>query len=129
MRCPISRPNCSKGRHKILLDWVFDYQTVDRAAISEFDREVFAAAYEAPGASAAVSGWYRTFNQDIADLAAYPVLPMPVLGLGGMTYPVLEAFLVGRAQSLKLVALDNVGHWLSEEKPTETTEALLAFLG
>jgi pimeloyl-ACP methyl ester carboxylesterase len=116
-----------QGRMNILLNWMFDYLARDKSAISPFDRAVYIAAYEAPGAISADTRWYQTFGQDIEDLKHYGKLKTPVLGLGGISYSFLAEFLSKYAESATLIELKNTGHWVAEERPGETTAALVKF--
>jgi len=111
----------------ILQNWVFDYLMKVKGSISPFDRSVFIAPYSSPGAITADAGWYQTFGQDIADLRTYPKLRTPALGIGGIGYPLLATFLKQYAAHYTLIELKNTGHWVPEERPRETTEALVRF--
>ena len=80
------------------------------------------------------AGWayFVSFSKsakDFSELARRP-LACPVLTIGGA-----KAFGALLGQQAKLVApdvtvvvLNDTGHWLLEERPRETTEALLRFL-
>jgi pimeloyl-ACP methyl ester carboxylesterase len=120
------------GRFRLIVDHLID-QMGDPAsigrhtAISEYDRSVYAAAYDAPGAVRAANGWYKTIGQDIDDAAGYPVLTMPVLGLGGIYFPFVKALTEGRAADIRYVEFPGAGHYLSEERPEELAKELLAF--
>jgi pimeloyl-ACP methyl ester carboxylesterase len=116
------------GRMDILLNWMFDYLAKDKTAISPFDRTVYIAAYEAPEAISAGHRWYQTFGQDIEDLRHYGKLKTPVLGLGGLSYSFLATFLSQYVENATLIELKDAGHWLTEERPEETTAALAGFL-
>jgi pimeloyl-ACP methyl ester carboxylesterase len=115
------------GRMDIVVNWLFDYLAKDKAAISPFDRAVYIAAYEAPGAISAGNRWYQTFGQDIEDLKGYGKLKTPVLGLGGLSHSLLATFLSRYAENATLIELKNTGHWLAEERPRETTATLARF--
>ncbi len=81
-----------------------------------------------------VGGWESVYNnpgtaKDFAQLSERK-LPMPVLAIGGA-----KANGELLAQQMKLVASDvtvvvlsDTGHWVLEERPKETTEALMKFL-
>jgi len=78
-------------------------------------------------------GYFDSFPQAAKDFAqlSQTRLTMPVLSIGGEKS--LGAVL---AEQMKLVASDvtvvvlkNTGHWLLEENPKETTDALIRFLG
>src|ERR1700740_271690 len=80
------------------------------------------------------AGWayFISFQKAANDFEGFArtKLPMPVLSIGGE-----KANGAGLAQQIKLVSSDatavvikDAGHWLMEERPQETTEALLKFL-
>ncbi len=80
------------------------------------------------------AGWadFASFPQAAKDFAEWSGRPlsMPVLSIGGEKS--LGEFL-GRqmklvARNVKAIVLKDTGHWLMEENPTETMEALKAFL-
>ena len=80
------------------------------------------------------AGWayFVSFQQAAKDFAqlAQTRLTMPVLSIGGE-----KSLGEALAQQMKLVASDvtvvvlkNTGHWLLEERPKQTTDALVEFL-
>jgi len=116
------------GRTDILLDWVFDYINRTPGAIAPFDRAVYKAAARKPGAIKAENGWYQAVGQDIQDLDTYPKLAAPVLGIGGISTPFLKAFLDRYAPNATMIEFGGTGHWIAEERPAQTTAAILEFL-
>ncbi|GAB2886331.1 alpha/beta fold hydrolase [Streptomyces mayteni] len=115
------------GRFRLIVDWLIDFQGGDPEAFGEEARAVYAAAYDTPDAIRAGNGWYQTFQRDIADLRDYPVLPMPLLGIGGMYYQLLRAQLAGLAADARYVELAGAGHYLAEERPDDIVRELTAF--
>lgn len=115
-------------RDGILLDWTYDYLNRTPGSIAPFDRPIYRAAAQGPGAIRAGNGWYQTVGQDIHDLEAYPKLPVPVLGTSGISTPFLKAFLDRYAQHATMIEFQATGHWIPEERPAETTAAILVFL-
>jgi pimeloyl-ACP methyl ester carboxylesterase len=97
--------------------------------IALFDRAVYRAAAQGPGAIRAGNGWYQTVGQDIQDLEAYPKRSVPVLGISGISIPFLKAFLDRYAQHATMIEFKATGHWIPEERPAETAAAILEFLG
>jgi len=94
--------------------------------------DAFLAAYARPGRMRAGWAYFVSFPQAAKDFAqlSQTKLTMPVLSIGGEKS--LGEFL---AQQMKLVASDvngvvlkNAGHWILEENPKETTDALVKFL-
>src|SRR5258705_3265434 len=59
------------GKSRLLIDWLFDSQLRNPAAISERDRAIYAAAYSQPDAIRAGNGWDQTFGQDLIDAKQY----------------------------------------------------------
>jgi pimeloyl-ACP methyl ester carboxylesterase len=117
------------GRFRILVDWLIDHQATDPGAFSEETRARYAAAYDEPDAVRASNGWYQTFAQDVEDAKDYPVLTMPLLGLGGIYYPFVPALLEGRAADAHFVEFAGAGHYLAEERPDDLVRELSAFFG
>jgi pimeloyl-ACP methyl ester carboxylesterase len=117
------------GRFRLLVDWLIDKQAMAPEAISERSREIYAAAYDAPGAVRASNGWYQTFGQDIADADEYSQLRMPVLALGGIYFAAVRALIEKRASDIRFVEFAGAGHYLSEERPDDLVRELRAFFG
>lgn len=118
-----------EGRFRLLVDWLIDHQATDREAFSEEARALYAAAYDTPDAIRAANGWYQAFGQDIADAKDYPVLTMPLLGLGGIYYPFVPVLLEGKAADARYVEFKGAGHYLAEERPDDLVRELIAFFG
>lgn len=117
------------GRFRYIVDWLIDFQGGDPRAFSEKARAVYAAAYNTPDAIRAGNGYYQTFQQDIADLKDYPVLTMPLLGIGGQYYDLLLAQMEGLASDARYVEFKGAGHYLAEERPDDLVRELTAFFG
>jgi pimeloyl-ACP methyl ester carboxylesterase len=117
------------GRFHIYQDWFFEYLLLDSASIGPRDRAVYAAAYANPDAIRAGNAWYQTFTQDVIDAKTYPKLKMPVLGLGGSTfgYELLQATLVPKAADVRIVRIENSGHFIPEEQPETASRHLIDF--
>jgi pimeloyl-ACP methyl ester carboxylesterase len=80
------------------------------------------------------AGWayFVSFLQAAKDFAqlSQTRLPMPALAIGGAS---ANGELLGRqikvvASNATVVVLKNTGHWVLEENPKETTDALMNFL-
>ena len=117
------------GRVHYLLDWIFNYSLLDQQSINEFDRAVYAAAYDSPAGIRGGNGWYQAFPQDIADSKTYSKLTMPVLGIGGSGYDVLAYSLPATTTNLQLAKIEESGHFILAEKPQETAGLMIDFLG
>jgi pimeloyl-ACP methyl ester carboxylesterase len=118
------------GRSRILVDWMFDNLLVNRAAINDFDRSVYAAAYSRPEGIRGGNGWYQTFVQDIADLATYAPITPPVLGMAhDLFFPGMAAQLPTMATNVTLRQVANTGHYFVEEQPQAVINEFTAFFG
>jgi len=122
-----------QGRERAYFDYFWNDFAADKThSIPEADRKAYAAAYARPGRMHAGWAYFVSFLQAAKDFAqlSQTKLTMPVLTIGG-DKSLGEAL----GQQAKLVATDatvvvlkNTGHWVLEENPKETTEALLKFL-
>lgn len=117
------------GRFRLVVDWLVDYMGTPADAIDERSRAIYAEAYDNPDAIRGGNGWYQAFDQDIEDAKKYPVLGMPVLGLGGIYFPFVKALTEGRASDTRYVEFPGAGHYLSEERPDDLARELTAFFG
>jgi len=115
------------GRARYLIDFMCARNLRDPEAIGDFDREVYARAYSRPEAIRAAGGWYRTFGQDIADLATYPRLTTPVAALHFPGHTDLLASLADTATTFRGIEIPGTGHYLAEEQPIQVAETLAAF--
>jgi pimeloyl-ACP methyl ester carboxylesterase len=122
-----------QGRERSYFDYFWNDFAADKAhSIPEANRKAYAAAYARPGRMHAGWAYFVSFLQAAKDFAqlSQTKLTMPVLTIGG-DKSLGEAL----GQQAKLVATDptvvvlkNTGHWVLEEQPKETTEALQKFL-
>src|SRR6266852_1552984 len=122
-----------QGRERLYFEYFWNDLAADKTrSLPEADRKAYTAAYARPGRMRAGWAYFVSFQQAAKDFAqlSETKLTMPVLSIGGDKS--LGDFL---AQQMKLVAPDvsavvlkNTGHWILEENPKETTDALLKFL-
>jgi pimeloyl-ACP methyl ester carboxylesterase len=122
-----------KGRENIYFAYFWnDLAANKNRSLPQADREAYVAAYARPGRMRAAWAYFDSFPQTAKDFApmAQTKLSMPVLSIGG-DKSLGEAL----GQQMKLVATDvtvvvlkNTGHWVMEESPKETMEALGKFL-
>lgn len=118
------------GRSRYLIDAMHDSAVADSAAIGDFDRDVYAHAYNTPEAIRASNGWYQALTQDIEDEKNYGPLTPPVLALAGeMTYEWVRNVLPHKALDFEIVKVDGAGHYLAEEQPELVVQHLSTFLG
>ena len=116
------------GRSRYLIDEMIDSAVLDPGTITDFDREVYAHAYNTPEAIRASNGWYQAMGGDIEDEKNYRPLTPPILALAGeMTYEWVRNVLPHKALDAEIVKVDGAGHYLAEERPEFVVEQLTAF--
>lgn len=122
-----------QGRERTYFEYFWNDLAADGTrSILEADRKAYTAAYSRPGRMRAGWAYFISFQQAAKDFAklSQSKLTMPVLALGGE-----KSLGDALGQQMKLVAADvtvvvlkDTGHWVLEEKPKETTDALIKFL-
>jgi len=122
-----------KGRERTYFEFFWNDFAADKTrSLPEADRAAYAAAYARPGRMHAGWEYFVSFQQAAKDFAelSKTKLTMPVLAIGGekANGTVLGEQMKLVATDATMVVLKNCGHWVMEEKPKETTEALLKFL-
>jgi pimeloyl-ACP methyl ester carboxylesterase len=121
------------GRERTYFAYFWNDLAADKnRSLPEADRDAYIAAYSRPGRMHAGWAYFVSFQQAAKDFAqlAQTRLTMPVLTIGG-DKSLGEA--LGRqarlvATNVTVVVLEDTGHWVLEESPKETTEALQKFL-
>jgi pimeloyl-ACP methyl ester carboxylesterase len=121
------------GRERIFLDRFYNELSANPAGIDEATRQHYAALYARPVAMHDALETFAAFPQDAKDnqvFLAKGKLPMPVLAIGGdHSYGTKLATEIGFAASnVKGQSIANSGHWLMEEQPKATMDAILGFL-
>jgi pimeloyl-ACP methyl ester carboxylesterase len=122
-----------KGRERIYFDYFWNDFAADKThSIPEADRKAYVAAYSRPGRMHAGWAYFVSFQQADKDFAqlSQTKLTMPVLAIGGekASGTVLGQQMKLVATNATMIVLKNTGHWVMEEKPKETTDALVNFL-
>jgi pimeloyl-ACP methyl ester carboxylesterase len=122
-----------KGRERVFLDHFWNDFAADEAhSIPEADRQAYIEAYSRPGRMAAGFAYFRSFPQTAIDFAALSRTPltMPVLTIGGekANGEVLAKQVRLVSPTGRSVVIPGAGHWILEEKPKETIDALRGFL-
>jgi pimeloyl-ACP methyl ester carboxylesterase len=122
-----------KGRERTYFEYFWNVFAADKTrSLPEADRKAYTAAYSRPGRMRAAWAYFASWPQLAKDFAQFSQtkLTMPVLSIGGQKSLGNEL-----AQQMKLVASDvtvvvlkDTGHWILEERPKETTDALVRFL-
>lgn len=117
-----------EGRMDIVIEWLFKNLLKDPKSVSSFDKAVYTSAYNSKDAIRTSNAWYQAFPQDIADSKTYDKLTMPVLGIGGSGYEMLQMSLPNMTTDFLLKKIEDSGHFILAEKPNETAEFIIEFL-
>jgi pimeloyl-ACP methyl ester carboxylesterase len=122
-----------QGRERTYYEHYWNDFAADKTrSLSEADRKAYTEAYSRPGRMRAGWAYFVSFPQAAKDFAqlSQTKLTMPVLALGGEKAlgEVLGQQMKLVASDVTVVVLKNTGHWVLEENPKETTEALVKFL-
>jgi pimeloyl-ACP methyl ester carboxylesterase len=122
-----------QGRERTYFEYFWNDLAADKTrSLPEADRQTYTAAYSRPGRMRAAWAYFVSFQQAAKDFAelSRTQLTMPVLSIAGE-----KSMGDVLAQQMKLVAsnvtsivLKDTGHWVLEERPKETTDALVKFL-
>ena len=122
-----------QGRERIYFEYFWNVLAADKThSIPEPDRKAYTEAYSKPGRMRAAWKYFASWPQLAKDFAqlSQVKLTMPVLAIGGEKSlgNELGAQMKLVADNVEVVVLPNTGHWILEERPKETTEALVNFL-
>ncbi|MGC2530706.1 MAG: alpha/beta hydrolase [Candidatus Acidiferrum sp.] len=122
-----------RGRERIYFDYFWnDFAADKNHSLPDPDRAAYTAAYARPGRMRSGWAYFVSFQQAATDFAelSKTKLTMPVLAIGGekANGAVLGEQMKLVATNPKVLVLKDCGHWVMEEKPKETTEALIKFL-
>jgi pimeloyl-ACP methyl ester carboxylesterase len=120
------------GRERAYLSYFYEVNSYDSSQIEPEAVDEYVRCYSGLGAMRAGFEWYRTMERDLADMqaAAQSPLLMPVLALGGdaslgeTTLNAMKAV----ADDVEGGVVERCGHWMPEERPTETLGRLETFL-
>jgi len=122
-----------QGRERTYFEHFWNNFAADKTrSLPEDDRKAYAAAYARPGRMHAGWAYFVSFQQAARDFAelSRKKLTMPVLSIGGdkSLGEVLGQQMKLVASNVNVVVLKDTGHWVLEERPKETTDALMKFL-
>jgi len=118
-----------EGRFRYLIDYLFDYVMIDEKKMTDFEREVYASAYNQTDAIRSSNAWYQSFAQDIEDGKSYQQLSMPLLGIGSnVSYEHMKMGLSYISTQYEMISLLDSGHYMNEERPEKVLETILNFL-
>jgi pimeloyl-ACP methyl ester carboxylesterase len=122
-----------RGRERTYFEHFWNDFAADKTrSLPEADRAAYTAAYARPGRMRAGWAYFVSFPQTARDFAelSQTALTMPVLVIGGEKAGglVLGRQMEAAASQVTVVLLKDTGHWVMEERPKETTDALIKFL-
>jgi len=122
-----------QGRERTYFEYFWNVLAADKTrSIPEADRKAYTEAYSKPGRMRAAWTYFASWPQLAKDFAqlSQTKLTMPVLSIGGdkSLGNELAAQMKLVADNVTIIVLPNTGHWILEEKPKETTDALVNFL-
>jgi len=122
-----------RGREQIYFAYFWNDLAGDKnRSLPESDRASYVAAYSAPGRMRAGWAYFASWPETAKDFAqmAQTLLTMPVLSIAGekASAAILGPQMKRVATNVKVIDFEGSGHWLMEERPKETMDALIAFL-
>jgi pimeloyl-ACP methyl ester carboxylesterase len=121
------------GRENIYFAYFWNDLAADKTkSLPVADREAYVAAYSRPGRMRAGWAYFATWPDTAKDFVhlAQVKLTMPVLSIAGdkASAAILGPQMKLVATDVTVIELKDTGHWLMEERPKETMDALIAFL-
>jgi pimeloyl-ACP methyl ester carboxylesterase len=122
-----------QGRERTYFEHFWNDFAADKThSIPEADRVAYTEAYSKPGRMRAGWAYFVSFQQAAQDfsLLSQTKLTMPVLSIGGekANGDVLGHQMKLVASDVTFIVLKDTGHWVMEERPQETMDALVKFL-
>lgn len=122
------------GRERWYINRFYEDLTYQPDAITVADLDVYARAFEAPGAMRALCEIYRALDDDAevhrADIAAHGKLTVPVLATGGGAQTLAANYQAMCAEVAEHVTgrlIPDAGHWVPEENPEALLTTFLDF--
>jgi pimeloyl-ACP methyl ester carboxylesterase len=121
------------GREKTYFAYFWNDLAADKThSLPLADREAYVAAYSRPGRMRAGWAYFAAWPQTVNDFAelAKTKLTMPVLSISGekASASTLGPQMKLVATDVTIVVLKDTGHWIMEERPKETMDAISKFL-
>jgi pimeloyl-ACP methyl ester carboxylesterase len=121
------------GREQIYFAYFWNDLAADKTrSVPLADREAYVDAYSRLGRMRAGWAYFASWPNTAKEFAqmAQTKLTMPVLSIAGekASAAILGPQMKLVASDVTVIDLKDAGHWLMEERPTETMEALIAFL-
>lgn len=121
------------GRENLYFSYFWNDLAADKTrSLPVADREAYVHAYSRPGRMRAGWAYFASLPDTAKDFArlAQTKLTMPVLSISGdkASAAILGPQMKLVATNLTVTDLQETGHWLMEERPDQTMDALVAFL-
>jgi pimeloyl-ACP methyl ester carboxylesterase len=122
-----------QGREEIYFAYFWNDLAADKNhSLPESDRASYVAAYSRPRRMRTGWAYFASWPDTAKDFAqmAQTQLTMPVLSIAGekASAAILGPQMKLVATDVQVIVLKDTGHWLMEERPKETMDALIAFL-
>ncbi len=122
-----------RGRERTYFEHFWNDFAADKTrSLPEADRQAYTTAYARPGRMRAAWEYFVSFPQAAKDFArlSQTKLTIPVLSIGGekANGAALAQQVQVVANNARSVTLPNTGHWVMEESPQATMDALVTFL-
>jgi pimeloyl-ACP methyl ester carboxylesterase len=122
-----------KGRESTYFTYFWNDLAADKTrSLPETDRKAYVTAYSRPDRMRAGWAYFAAWPDTAKDFAqmAQTKLTMPVLSLAGekASAAILGPQMKSVATNVTVIDFKDTGHWLMEERPKETMDALLNFL-
>lgn len=120
------------GHERLYLDHIWDVNAYHPSRVSDTTRAFYASSYAQPGNMHAAMSYFKGFYQDGDDNVAFAKNPltMPVLAMGGEKSlgSLMPGFAKAVATNVQVSVIPDSGHWVMDENPSATIEALIRFL-
>ena len=120
------------GHERLYLDHIWDVNAYHPSRVTNATRTFYAASYAQPGNMHAAMSYFKGFYQDADDNVAFAKtrLTMPVLAMGGEKSlgPLMPGFAKAVATNVQVSIIPDSGHWVMDENPGATMDALIRFL-
>ncbi|MFH7000944.1 alpha/beta fold hydrolase [Flavobacterium bizetiae] len=118
-----------EGRYDLLQNYIFDQLLINSEIINDFDRKVYAEAYNNKEAIRSSNGWYQAFTEDIKDIKKYEKISIPAIGIGSPEgAKMLSFFFSHYLDNFTIEEIENSGHFIHEEQPAATASLIMNFL-
>ena len=120
------------GHERLYLDHIWDVNAYHPSRVTDATRTFYATSYAQPGNMHAAMSYFKGFYQDADDNIAFAKTPltMPVLAMGGEKSlgPLMPGFAKAVATNVQVSLIPDSGHWVMDENPNATINALIRFL-